>query len=411
MDSGGSWDDTDDIQDGGTHSCSEVDADDEGMQEEYPVSLDLMPNDTLERILSFLPIESIYKAESVCKRWQTIVRSRNFIRNIYPVHHQLPWYYMFKCTNKHTGHAYDPNLRKWNRISLPNCTESSDLIIGTSGGLVSFYDIDVRTGKLYVGNPLTRQWRELIEPPGLNLPEYGALSMTRSRKSSSEGGSYRISIVESKHVSVNFLEWNLSIHLYDSESKTWRTPLREVLTGWRGGNESAICDGSLYFLMYAAGGGWNMQYQHGLARYSLSGQSLGHDSLARSFIPAPCTLTCGRLMNHGERLVMVGGIGKEGRPGRLKGIGIWVLNGSKWDEIAMMPQEYFERFGGSDDVFACSGSCGLVYIHRYGRSALLMFDMNERRWRWAQKGPVVALKFSLDVFSGFCFKPRLDAMP
>ncbi|OWM89550.1 hypothetical protein CDL15_Pgr024298 [Punica granatum] len=76
-----------------------------------------------------------------------------------------------------------------------------------------------------------------------------------------------------------------------------------------------------------------------------------------------------------------------------------------------MPPEFFERFGGSNDVFACSGSHGLVDIHRYGRSALLMFDMNKRQWRWAQKGPLVAQKFFLDIFGGFCFEPRLDAMP
>ena len=124
--------------------------------------------------------------------------------------------------------------------------------------------------------------------------------------------------------------------------------------GWRGGDESVICDGVLYFLIYSTGNG-APENRHGLIAYNLSSR-FSHSLLNRSFIPVPCPLTyaCGRLMNLKGKLVMVGGIGKQDRADIIKGIGIWLLNGREWQEIAHMPHKYFQGFGEFDDVFASS---------------------------------------------------------
>ena len=107
---------------------------------------------------------------------------------------------------------------------------------------------------------------------------------------------------------------------------------------------------------------------------------------------------------------MVGGIGKQDRSDIIKGIGIWVLSGTEWQEIARMPHKLLQGFGELDDVFAGSGTDGLIYIHSYGGPALLVFDMNSRQWKWSQKCPV-AKKFPLQLFTGFCFEPRLEIAP
>ncbi|KAJ7007776.1 hypothetical protein NC653_006722 [Populus alba x Populus x berolinensis] len=75
---------------------------------------------------------------------------------------------------------------------------------------------------------------------------------------------------------------------------------------------------------------------------------------------------------------MVGGIGKQDRPDIIKGIGIWVLNGKDWQEIARMPYKFFQGFGELDDVFACSGTDNLIYIQSYGAPALLVFYFNQK---------------------------------
>ncbi|KAJ7962504.1 F-box/kelch-repeat protein [Quillaja saponaria] len=376
---------------------------DEGCKEVNAVCVDMiLPDDLLERILAYLPIASIFRAGSVCKRWHEIISSRRFLWNFSEVLSQKPWYFMFTSSDEPIGYAFDPILRKWYGIELP-CIDTSNWFIATSRGLVCFMDNDSRS-ELCVCNPITKQSKKLEEPPGLKFSDYSALSISVNRVSHG----YTIAVVKSKQVPGNFFQWDISIHIYDSETMMWVTSLMEVLAGWRGGDESVICDGVLYLLIYTTGGG-TPENRHGLIAYNLCSHS-SHGLLIRSFIPVPCPLTCGRLMNLKEKLVMVGGIGKQDRPDIIKGIGVWVLNGKKWEEIARMPHKFFQGFGEFDDVFASSGTDDLIYIQSYGSPALLIYDMNLKQWKWSQKCPV-AKRFPLQLFTGFCFEPRLEMAP
>ncbi|XP_059459050.1 F-box/kelch-repeat protein At3g61590 [Corylus avellana] len=376
---------------------------DDGNQEATGVSLELMlPDDLLERILACLPIASIFRAGCVCKRWHEIVSSNKFFWNFSNVLSQKPWYFMFTSSEEPTGYAYDPILRKWYGIELPQI-RAPDWSIASSCGLVGFMDTDSRS-ELYVCNPITKCWKKLEEPPGLKFPDYSALAISVNRISHG----YNITVVKSKEVPGNFFQWDISIHIYDSETIMWTTSLTEVLAGWRGGDESVICDGVLYFLIYSTGSG-GPENRHGLIAYNLSSRS-SHGLLKRSFIPVPCPLTCGRLMSLKGKLVMVGGIGKQDRADIIKGIGIWVLNGREWQEIARMPHKFFQGFGEFDDVFASSGTDDLIYIQSYGAPALLIYDMNQKQWKWSQKCPVTK-RFPLQLFTGFCFEPRLEIAP
>lgn len=378
---------------------------DEDNRDACSVTVDMiLPDDLLERILAYLPIASIFRASCVCKRWYDIVKSTRFLWNFSQVLSHKPWYFMFTSSDEPVGYAYDPSLRKWYGIELP-CIQTSNWFIASSCGLVCIMDNDSRS-ELYVCNPITKCCKNLQEPPGHKFCDYSALAICVNKKTSC----YSVTIVKSKQVPGNFVQWSLSIHLYDSGTMMWLTPLTEVLTGWRGGDESVICDGVLYFLIYSTGGaGGGPDHRHALMTYNLSSRS-SHNSLINTFIPVPFSLTCGRLMNLKEKLVMVGGIGKPDRPDIIKGIGIWVLNGKDWQEIARMPHKYFQGFGEFDDVFASSGTDDLIYIQSYGAPALLVFDVNQRQWRWSQKCPVTK-RFPLQLFTGFCFEPRLEMSP
>lgn len=368
------------------------------------VSMDLiLPDDLLERILAYLPVASIFRAGCVCKRWNEIVSSESFLWNFSHVLSQKPWYFMFTSSDEPTGYAYDPILRKWHSIELP-CIDTSNWFIASSCGLVCFMDNDSRS-ELYVCNPITRSCKRLEEPTGLKFSDYSALAMSVNRISRG----YSISLVKSKQVPGNFFQWDLSIHIYDSDTTMWATYMTEVLTGWRGGDESVICDGVLYFLIYSTGSGLP-ENRHGLVTYNLLSRSSSHGLLMRSFIPVPCSLTCGRLMNLKEKLVMVGGIGKQDRTDIIKGIGIWILKGKEWQEISRMPHKFFQGFGEFDDVFASSGTDDLIYIQSYGAPALLVFDISQKQWKWSQKCPVTK-RFPLQLFTGFCFEPRLESAP
>ncbi|KAJ4957197.1 hypothetical protein NE237_013980 [Protea cynaroides] len=370
---------------------------DEGDNVNPVVSIDfLLPDDLLERILAYLPIASIFRAGCVCKRWNEIVNSRRL-----NVLSQKPWYFMFTSSDEPIGYAYDPILRKWYSLELP-CIEAPNWFIASSCGLVCFMDNDSRS-QLFVCNPITKDCKRLDEPPGLKYSDYSALAISVNRMSYT----YTVAIAKCKQVPGNFFQWDLSIDVYNSETMTWVTSATEILTGWRGGDESVICDGVLYFLIYSTGGGMGWLERHGLIMYDISSRS-SHGILMR--IPVPCSLTCGRLMNLRDKLVMVGGIGKPDRPDIIKGIGIWILNGKEWQEVSRMPHKFFQGFGEFDDVFASSGTDDLIYIQSYGAPALLVFDMSVKQWKWSQKCPVTK-RFPLQLFTGFCFEPRLEVAP
>ncbi|KAG0499884.1 hypothetical protein HPP92_004138 [Vanilla planifolia] len=358
----------------------------------------ILPNDVLERILSFLPIASICRASCVCKRWRDVINSRRTIcANRVP---QKPWYFMFTSNETAGGYAYDPDLRKWYNLELP-CVEKSNWFASSSQGLVCFMDNDTRS-RIFVCNPITRAWRRLVEPPGVKSPDYSSLAITVGRNCID----YHVVVVKTKQVPDDFLRWELSIHVYESETELWVTMSKEVLEGWRGGDESVICRGVLYCLIHCTGAVGHPVIRHRLLMYDLCTRPQ-HASLMNESVPVPCFLSCGRLMNLRDKLVLVGGIAKHDRPEIIKGIGIWELHERQWQEVARMPHRFFQGFGEFDDVFASSGSDGLVYIQSYGATALLAFDMEKRQWRWSQKCPVTK-RFPLQLFTGFCFLPRLQ---
>ncbi|KAK7285830.1 hypothetical protein RJT34_20612 [Clitoria ternatea] len=388
-------------------SGSALEAGEEGEREAINgVSVDvILPDDLLERILAYLPIASIFKVGCVCKRWHEIVNSERFLWSLSHAVPQKPWYFMFTSCDEPIGFAFDPILRKWYRIELP-CIATSNCLIASSCGLVCFMDNDITSGaELCICNPITRSYKKLEEPPGSKFSDYSALAISVSR----ESHSYNLAIVKSKQVPENFFQWDISIYIYNSEEATWLTSSTQVMMGWRGGDESVICNGVLYFLVYSTGGGGRPENRHALVAYDMSNHS-SQGCLTTSFVQVPCSLTCGRLMNLKEKLVMVGGIGKLDRPDIIKGIGIWILNDTKWEEVARMPHRFFQGFGEFDDVFASSGADDLIYIQSYGAPALLIFDMSHKLWKWSHKCPV-AKRFPLQLFTGFCFEPRLETSP
>ncbi|KAH7682404.1 F-box domain-containing protein [Dioscorea alata] len=368
--------------------------------EETLVSLEaIIPDDILEKVFSFMPIACVVRLASVCWRWYRVVHSISSWTSMLP---QKPWYFMFTSSDSIDGHAYDPSLRKWYSITLP-CHVKSNWISSASGGLVSFMENE-KSCEICIFNPLVKGCRILQGPPAAHNPDYSAIAMSVNQKSNS----YTLAVAKSKQIPGDYLQWDFSIDIYESENCSWVTSIKEVLMGWRGGDESVICNGVFYCLIYATGIVGASEWRHGLIAHDLSART--HcSSLLSMAIPVPCSLTCGRLMNLKDKLVMVGGIGKQDRPDIIKGIGIWELCKKEWREVARMPHKFFQGFGELDDVFASCGMEDLIYIQSYGAPALLVYDISQKQWRWSVKCPVPK-RFPLQLFTGFCFEPRIEAV-
>ncbi|GJR82499.1 F-box/kelch-repeat protein [Tanacetum coccineum] len=372
-------------------------------QEEPPISIDILPDEMHERILSCLPLSVIFKATCVSKKWNQIIHSRQFTLKDAIFLSEKRWYFMFTSSIEPIGYLYDSGMRKWYNFELPFMVHHT-WNIAPSCGLVCFMD-DETNKEMYICNPITREYETLSTPPSPGFPVYSALAFSVDHSKSK----YTISVIRSMQASEDFFLWNVSIHIYNSIDKTWLPPVLSSMQGWRPGDVSAICNNVLYILVFCTRPNEHQNF-HGLISYNLDDTEASVWVLRdESVIPAPCALTCGRLMEVQRKLVLVGGIGKPDRPGVIKGIGIWVLDGREWTEITRMPHKYVHGFGELDDVFASSGGGDLIYIQSYGGTALLVYDMNTRQWSWSQKC-AMHKKFPLEIFSGFCFEPRLQFM-
>eukprot|EP00249_Psilotum_nudum_P015862 c25558_g2_i1 orf=158-1306(+) len=354
-----------------------------------------LPDDLWERILAVLPVTNIFRAGAVCKRWNSIVSSKRFLSLLSQILFDKPWYFMYKDYKNTAGLSYDPVSKKWHRFDLP-CMHTSNWFVASANGLVCFMD-NSNNNALYICNPTTKIWRKLPEPSTKWSADYYTVSMTVDRVTKV----LTMVVALSNQEPDDYSHWSLTIEVFDSDSNKWRTATKTILHGWRGGENSVICNGIFYCVMYSTSmmGGEENCCRHGLVTYKISDGAL--DSASMSM---PCSLTSVKLMNCKDRLVMVGGIGK---CDIIKGIGIWELD-TEWREIAKMPNKYFRGFGEFDDVFASSGSGDIIYIHSFGSPQLLLFDMLQRSWRWSQKCPLVK-KHPLQLFTGFCFEPRLEA--
>lgn len=354
----------------------------------------ILPDDLLERILGLLPVMNIFRAGAVCKRWNSITTSKRFFRLCQNTVNS-PWYFMYNDSKSAGGLAYDPLAKKWHSFALP-CIDTSIWFVASSNGLICFMD-NSNGYDLYLCNPITKTWKKLPEPPEKWSSDYYTVSITIDKAAKVQ----TTVVARSNQVPDDYSRWTLSIEVYDSVSQNWKTRAHTLLHGWRGGENSVICNGFFYCVTHSTAMAGRDSCRHGLITYELSTGVLRMASLGM-----PCSLTCVKLMNCKEKLVMVGGIGKSDI---IKGIGIWELD-TEWREVARMPNKYFRGFGEFDDVFSSSGTGDLIYIQAYGSPQLLLYDMAQRSWRWSQKCPMVK-KHPLHLFTGFCFEPRFEDFP
>ncbi|GLJ45434.1 hypothetical protein SUGI_0956570 [Cryptomeria japonica] len=121
-----------------------------------------LPQDLKELIFSKLPLESICGYRIICKEWNSILSSFNFLSSL-PT--QYPWLLICnKEENKNWGYmAYCFSSQKWRTLSLsflPNPKGGNTRFLPSIGqGLLHFRDLP--TSQLFVCNPLMRSYVEI----------------------------------------------------------------------------------------------------------------------------------------------------------------------------------------------------------------------------------------------------------
>ncbi|KAK1378187.1 F-box/kelch-repeat protein [Heracleum sosnowskyi] len=361
------------------------------------VSILALPSEVQELILTFLPLACIVGASCVCKKWKQIVHCGKFKMNNDGISSKKPWYFMFTNYDDHNGKIYDPEQGYWYDFKFPFNLKDTWKVAACSG-LICFMQENDCDFEIYICNPITRKCIQFEEGFGAQQSSYSSLALSVDQASHA----YTIAIVRTWEVQDSFSRWNTSIHIYNSVKRTWLPPFVETLSGWRAGNDSIVFDGVLYFVVTELG----TTNCHALLSYNIKSSSSNGD-LIKTLIPIPFSLTSVRLMQLQDKIVVVGGVGSHDIP---ENIGVWMLKGTWWEEVSSVPNSFIQGFEELDDVFASSGAGDLIYIQMYGAKSLLVFDMKSKVWKWCQKCPL-SKKSDLQLFSGFCFEPRLDISP
>ncbi|KAL8103150.1 F-box/kelch-repeat protein At3g61590-like [Apium graveolens] len=361
------------------------------------VSIDVLPDEMQELVLTFLPPACALGASCVCTKWKQIVHSGKFKMKNDGILSKKPWYYMFTTSNEPNGKIYDPVQRHWHEFKFPFNLKDTWKIAASSGLICLMQENDCNF-EIYICNPMTRKCIQFEERVGAEDSNYSSLAFSVDQASHE----YSIAIVRSWQVQDSFSKWKTSIHIYNSGKMTWLPPFVETLSGWRAGNDSILFDGVLYFVVTKL----DTTNCHALLSYNLESSS-SNCGLLKTLTPIPFSLTCVRLMQLQNKVVIVGGLGSHDVP---ETIGIWMLKGTNWEEVSLVPDSFIQGFQELDDVFASSGTGDLIYIQTYGSASLLVFDMQSKVWRWSQRCHLHK-RSDLQLFSGFCFEPRLDISP
>ncbi|XP_042396560.1 F-box/kelch-repeat protein At3g61590-like [Zingiber officinale] len=369
----------------------EEEKEDKGTLMSWDVSL---PDELLQMVLSLLPIANIIKLGMVCKRWYEVVHSSPPL-SWAMMAPQKPLFFRF-CFHDcaFLGHLYDPCFVQWYNFDFPRL-EKSIWRTSSSGGLVCLMNTN-DGDRLLVGNPIKRDWKLLPRVPGGSSPQFNALALSFDRLTRS----YTVVVAKCTELPGTLWKWHLSVHIYESTTKSWATLLAQDIEFWMGSNEAVICNGVLYYVI----GPVQRPY---LLAFDLAKPPSAIESLIQEAIPAPFSLACAGLINLSNKLVMVGRIDWP-----RKGVVILELEDKTWREVAYTPIPVYMIFDNKNFI-----SCGVrdfLFMHSRGWPTLLTFDMRQKMWKWScQLCPcprlyIEPLQFRSLYYCGFCFEPRLD---
>uniref|UniRef100_A0A0A9GD74 F-box domain-containing protein n=1 Tax=Arundo donax TaxID=35708 RepID=A0A0A9GD74_ARUDO len=146
-----------------------ISEDDDNQDVDLAISLNAILPNLLEKVLSLLPVVSVIRSRSACKRWHEAVNVlRCTLNKMVP---QNPWYFLFTCSEEAvSGFAYDPSMRKWYSFDFP-CIEKSNWSASSSAGLVCLMDSENRS-RIFVCNPITKDWKRIVDAPDGKSADY-----------------------------------------------------------------------------------------------------------------------------------------------------------------------------------------------------------------------------------------------
>lgn len=364
-----------------------------------------MPQDLLGQILSRTSIDNVIRSSSVCKEWESYIRSGAFIKlwkSAWP-YQGPPWLFAVSKYNcRDCCCAYNPIANRWYSIPLCFLPPSIRFPVAAIGQQLLIKGSSTGSHHLAVCNPIAKKWRLLpaLHRPRLNPCICGIESKFGPTDKYGCDSSFQVIVAGGS--SQNGNSYEPTIEIYDSCADSWHV-IGEVpceyavrLAVWTP-NDTVYCNGVIYFLTSAR-------------PYSIIAFDLVKGTWSEVMVPRPQQLMCSFLIKRRGRLTLVGGLGS---PKKCKCLNIWELQGDGWPEIETMPGEVFNRFFGekADFDYKCAGSGDCLYFFRDYHTEILvceLFENQRANWRWISCFSFVGSKFPRFSFRGMLIQPGLD---
>eukprot|EP01018_Ginkgo_biloba_P008829 Gb_01335 [translate_table: standard] len=106
----------------------------------------------VEMIIARLPMWSIIRAQTVCRRWRSYISSPQFDSGYHRP--QMPWLMVQHKDGNDGRWFFDPALNRWFKIEARVFHRT--VCVGSSGGVLCLCKQDFGVAKLYLFNPITK---------------------------------------------------------------------------------------------------------------------------------------------------------------------------------------------------------------------------------------------------------------
>ncbi|KAK9120106.1 hypothetical protein Scep_018199 [Stephania cephalantha] len=316
------------------------------------------PEDLFEAVIARLPVATVFRFRSVCRKWNSLLATDSFSKHCTDVPQGHPWFYTIAHENFNSGAMYDPSLKKWHHPTMPSLPSKVIILpVASAGGLVCFLDIGHKN--FYVCNPLTQSFKEL---PARSVRVWSrvAVGMTLNGNSSSDG--YKIL----------WLGCDGEHEVYDSMKDNWSrlgsipSSIKLPLSlNFR--SQSVSIKNTLYFMR---------SDPEGVVSYDMK------SGVWKEFaIPAPPYLTDHSLAECRGRVMLVGLLTKNAATC----VCVWELQRMTllWKEVDRMPNIWCLEFYGKHVRMTCLGNKGLIMLSLRSKqmNRLVTYDVLSKEWK------------------------------
>lgn len=190
-----------------------------------------LPDEVMDLVLAWLPLSAFFRMRCVCKKWNHIISSPNFLDTYSRVPFRTAFFlHLIRVNGVLMAACHDPVVNRWQRLPLDSIPVNA-YIHGGAGGLFCCQRVVNAFLVLSVCNPLTKRWRDLPPMPNLNT----ATCFVKMVAQASDNN-YKIVRVGQLQplppVRNNGARIELCTEVYDSATDAW-TPVEHTPTDLR----------------------------------------------------------------------------------------------------------------------------------------------------------------------------------